>query len=128
MTNYYRTTDARVLELDPAWVEQLALSKRDTLKVYSVDPQPVPSATQFVVAGPVVVDATTARKTWELRSKSAEQIEAETFAASQAATLEQARPVYTALKNGTGTAAERLIRVERVCAHYLRAQFGSEPT
>lgn len=128
MTTYYRVTDGRVLELDPAFVAQLAPSKRDTLRLYSVDPQPVPSPTQYVASGPVVVDPTTARKTWLLLDKTAEQLAAEAFRAQQTAQLELARQVYTALKNGTGTATERLARVERVCAYFLREQFGSEPT
>lgn len=127
MTTYYRTTDGALRDLTPEQYASLAQSKRDTLRVYSIDPQPTPPSTQYVVAGPVVVDATTARKTWLLVDKSPEQLEAEAFAASQAASLEQARQVYTALKNGTGTATERLVRVERVCAHYLREQFGGEP-
>jgi hypothetical protein len=128
MTAYYRLTDERVLVLDPDFVAQLAPSKRDTLRLYSVDPKPTPSATQYVMPGPVVVDATTATKTWLLLDKSAEQIAAEAFQALQAAQLELARQVYSALKNGTGTAGERLVRVERVCAYYLRQQFGKEPT
>ena len=54
-------------------------------------------------------------------------IEAEQFAALQATTLEQARLTYAALKNGSGTATERLVRVERVCAWLLRQQLGKEP-
>lgn len=127
MTTYYRVTDGRVLELDPAFVAQLAPSKRDTLRLYSVDPQPVPTATQYVATGPVVVDATTARKTWLLVEKAAEQLDGEAFLALQLAQLELARQVYTALKTGAGTSAERLARVERVCAHYVRAQLGREP-
>lgn len=127
MTAYYRTTDEAILDLSEDLVAELAPSKRDTLRLYSVDPLPSPTPTHNVEAGPVVIEATTARKTWVLVAKSAEQIEAEAFAANQAATLQQARAVYTALKNGTGTASERLVRVERVCAYYLRELFGSEP-
>lgn len=129
MTTYYRTTDAALRDLTADEYAALAQSKRDTLRVYSIDPQPTPSATQYVVAGPVVVDATTARKTWELRAKSAEQIEADTFAAAQAAALAAATApaVYRALRDGTGTAGERLVRVERVCAWLLRQQVGREP-
>lgn len=39
---------------------------------------------------------------------------------ADAATLEQIRAVYIAMKNGTGTAAERITRVERSCAYLLR--------
>jgi hypothetical protein len=128
MTAYFRTSDSRIVDLAPETVAGLAPSKRDTLRLYSVDPMPTPPPSQFVVDGPLVVDQTTARKTWELRDKTPAQLEAEAFAANQQATLEQARAIYHALKNGTGTAAERLTRVERVAAHYLRGQFGGEPT
>lgn len=127
MSRYYRITDATVIDLDPADVAALAQSKRDTLRPYTVDAQPTPTAQQFVVAGPVVIDATSARQTWELRAKSPEQLQAEQFAATQQAALDQARTVFKQLRDGSGTAAERLTRVERVCAHYLREKFGGEP-
>lgn len=128
MSLYYRTSDARVIDVDPSVVSALSAPKRATLRQYSVDAPPVPTAVQYVVEGPVVVDATTARQTWELRAKPADQIAVEQFLAQQQATLEQARALYSALKNGSGTASERLVRVERVCAHYLRDRLGSEPT
>ncbi len=36
------------------------------------------------------------------------------------ATRQQIKPVYTALQNGTGTAGERLARIERAVAYLLR--------
>lgn len=127
MSLFYRTVDHRVLELDPGYVASLAPSKRETLLAYSVDPKPTPASTQLVIEGPIVLTATTARRTWQVVEKTAEQLAADAFRATQGATLEQARLVYGALKAGTGTAAERLARVERVCAYYLRELFGSEP-
>jgi hypothetical protein len=127
MSLYYRLTDERVLDLDPALVASLAPNKRDTLRTYSVDPKPTPTATQVVVPGPIVVDATSARRTWQLANKSAEQLAEEQFTAQQTADYEQIRAIYVALKNGTGTAAERLTRCERVLARLLKDRFGGEP-
>lgn len=49
----------------------------------------------------------------------AEEIAAYQRRQADAAELEQLRAVYQALKDGTGTSAERLRRVERVCAWLL---------
>lgn len=127
MTDYYRLTDARVLDLDPAFVAQLSPSKRDTLRLYFVDAQPVPTALQVVRIGPIQVGAIEARQTWLLVDKTPAQVQSEQFAAERAAELAQIRLAYNALKNGTGTAGERLTRCERVLARLLKDIFGGEP-
>ena len=75
----------------------------------------------------MVVEGSTARRTWVLVAKSTEQLAAEQFNAQREADLEQIRLIYAALKAGTGTAAERLTRCERVLARLLRDVFGGEP-
>lgn len=125
---YYRTTDERIVQLEPADVAALHPVKQATLKAYTIDPLPTLTATQYAVPGPVVVSGATARKTWEVRAKAQEQLDAEAFAVLQSTTLEQARTAYSLMKAGSGTAGERLARVERVCAWLLRQQFGREPT
>jgi hypothetical protein len=127
MTTYYRLTDEAILDLNPELVAALAPNKRDTLRPYTVDVMPTPSATQRVATGPIVVTPTAAHKTWLLVDLTAEEMAQAAFRTLQASQLDLARQVYVALENGTGTAGERLVRVERVCAHYLRGQFGSEP-
>jgi hypothetical protein len=127
MSLYYRTTDQQVLELDPALVAGLAPNKRDTLRTYSEDPRPADTATHYARIGPIVVDATTARRTWEMVAKTPEQVANETFVTQQNADYEQNKAIYTALKNGTGTAAERLSRCERVLARLLRDRYRGEP-
>lgn len=126
MTLYYRTTDAAIRDLSAEEFAALAPSKRATLRLYSEDPRPTPSATQYVAPGPVVVDETTARKTWLLVEKTAEQIAADTFQTNSEAEWSQIRQVALALKNGTGTAAERLTRCERVLYRLLKDRFGTE--
>lgn len=127
MTIYYRTNDGALIDLSDKQLQALAPNKRELLKIYSVDAQPVPSATQYVGSGPVVVEGIAARKTWRLLDKPAEQIAAEQFTAQREQDLAQIRLAYTALKNGTGTAAERLTRCERVLARLLKDIFGGEP-
>lgn len=127
MTTYYRTNDGALIELSDKQLQALAPNKRDLLKVYSVDPQPVPVATQQLADGPVVVEGVTARKTWRLIDKPAEQIAAEQFSAQREQDLAQIRLAYAALKNGTGTATERLTRCERVLARLLKDIFGGDP-
>jgi hypothetical protein len=124
---YYRITDAAVLDLPEAYVASLPPLKQALLRLYVVAPKPTPSATQFVKNGPVTVDQITATKTWLLENKSSEQLFAEKFEADRAADLEQIRAVYLALRNGTGTASERLTRCERILARLLKDIFGGEP-
>lgn len=127
MTTYYRTTDTALIDLSLVSFNALASSKRELLKVYSIDAKPVPSSSQYVAAGPVVVQGEIARKTWSLVEKSAQQLAADQFSSVREAELAQIRLVYVALKNGTGTAAERLTRIERVLARVLKDTFGEEP-
>jgi hypothetical protein len=127
MSTYYRTTDGRLVELTVGQFSALAPSKRATLKLYTVDPQPTPSASQRVEQGPVVVDGAAARLTWVLVTKTAEQIAFEAFAAERAIDLQQLRQVYLGLKNGTGTNLERITRCERVLVRILKDLFGGEP-
>lgn len=128
MSLYYRINDGQLVPLSADDVSLLAQNKRDLLRPYVVDPKPTPSPTQYVAAGPVVVSPTEARKTWALVDKPAQQIANELFHSQRTADLEQIRLVYSALKNGTGTAAERLARCERVLARLLKDIFGGEPT
>ena len=128
MSAYYRLTDEVVLDLDPAFVAQLAPSKRATLRPYTVDPMPTPSATQRVESGPVVVTETEAHRTWLLLDKTAAELALAQFIADRAADLLQIRQVYTALKNGTGTNLERIVRCEKVLCRLLKDIFGGEPT
>lgn len=127
MTTYYRTTDGALVELSLAQLNALAPSKRETLKVYSIDPQPVPAAGQYVAAGPVVVEGDAARKTWTLQAMDAGEIAAQQFAVAREADLAQIKLIYAALKNGTGTNAERITRCERVLARLLKDIFGGDP-
>jgi hypothetical protein len=127
MSLYYRTSDARVLDLDPAHVATLSAPKRATLLPYTVDPTPTPSATQYVTHGSVVVENGAARKTWLLVNKTAEQLATDQFVAQRETDLAQIRTVYAALKAGTGTTAERIRRCEIVLARLLKDLFGGEP-
>lgn len=43
-----------------------------------------------------------------------------------AAELKQVRAVYKDLKNGTGTQAQRLVRVERVLARLIKDNYGAD--
>jgi hypothetical protein len=86
VTIYYRTTDGRAdIDLTTAQFNALPLNKQSVLRTYSVDPFPTLLATQYAFEGPVVVDATTARKTWTIANKTPEQLAAEALAAELAA-------------------------------------------
>ena len=117
MTTSYRVSDGALRDLSPEQFQALAPNKRADLRPYVIDAQPTPSATQYVESGPVNVTYTEARKTWLLLDKSAEQVERETEVA-------QAKAVLVALKNGTGTSAERLARIERVLFRVAKDLLG----
>lgn len=73
-------------------------------------------ATQKVVEGTPFVEPTQVRKTWAVVPLSADELILREIGVD----LESARQVYTALKNGTGTDANRMRRVETVLAGVLR--------
>jgi hypothetical protein len=89
MTIYARIEDdgsITLRDLDPAlvamWVETNN-PKALQLRLYVVDAQPVPSATQVVIDAGVVVGPLEAHQTWGLRAKTADELEAEALAAEK---------------------------------------------
>lgn len=77
-------------------------------------------ATHYLNRTPPVVDvdANTHTHGWEILPRSQDDIDND-------AEREQAKAVYKALKNGAGTNAARLKRVEQVCAYLLKDLFGA---
>jgi hypothetical protein len=128
MSLYYRINDGALVDITESFFLSLAANKRDLLRPYVVDPEPAPSSTEWVAPGPVVVTATEARKTWILVPKTEAEIAFDAYVADRNSDLTLIRQVYIALKNGTGTAAERLVRVERVCARFIKDIFRGEPS
>jgi hypothetical protein len=127
MTLYYRTTDQRVLDLDPAIVAGQAQSKRDILRLFIVDTQPAPSATQAVADGGIVVGPVEAHQTWALRAKTQSELDADADA-TDAATL-KASAAITLLKAeiaGTSslTAAQFRVLAARVLLFLVRRAIG----
>lgn len=81
------------------------------------DPLPAfDPATQKVVEGTPIVEPTQVRRTWTVVALTAAELDN----LADKATAELARKVYTALKNGTGTTAQRQQRVEEVLAFLLK--------
>jgi len=108
-----------LVDLDPAFVAALIAAgnpKAGSIRTYVIDAQPVPSAAQRVVDAGYVIEPAQVRKTWALAAKSAAELDAETDAAE----LEILKTIAAALQAGTGTAGERLVRVERVCVWLLK--------
>ena len=85
-------------------------------RVQVVDATPTLTATQAAEFGGYVVEPDKVRKTWRTRELSAAEIDRQTDT-NELALLQQ---VVAALKAGTGTAGERLVRVERVCVWLLK--------
>jgi hypothetical protein len=85
MSIYYRTTDGSFHDLS---VEQFSAlqdnGKAAALRLYVVDAQPTPGAGQVIVDTGIVVGPVEAHQTWGLRSKTADELEAEAIAAEKA--------------------------------------------
>ena len=58
--------------------------------------------------------------TWEVVSLTQPELDAIAEQTASEATRQQIKAVYTALRNGTGTATERIVRIERAVAWLLR--------
>lgn len=117
---------ASVINIDVGVYERLVSTgnqKANALRPLVTDPQPTPGQTQRVVKGPIVVEPTQARETWVITQKTAEEIAAEQEAAARSTEYQHLRTIVDSLRNGTGTAAERLVRVERVSVRLLLDAF-----
>lgn len=79
MTTYYRVSDAALRDLSAEQHAALAPSKQADLRLYIVDAQPVPSASEVVVADGVVVGPIEAHKVWVLRAKTAAELDGESI-------------------------------------------------
>ena len=77
----------------PEFAALQANGKASSLRLWVIDAQPVPSATQVVIDAGYVIEATQARKTWTLRNKTQAELDAE----QQAADLVVLKALVTAL-------------------------------
>lgn len=101
------------------WVEYEVLPphRQGSLRPQVIDAIPAfDPATQKVVPASPIVEPTQVRKTWVVVPLTADELTFREIGVD----LENARQVYTALKNSTGTDANRLRRVETVLAGVLR--------
>lgn len=80
MTTYYRVSDAALRELTGEQYAALAPNKQADLRLYVVDPKPVPSAIEVVEQGPVNVGLVEAHLTFLLRAKTAAELDADDLA------------------------------------------------
>lgn len=107
-----RADGMEIVGLDPDIVPLLEV--REDQPVYD------PATERLEATAPVVdVAANTHTQGWNVVARSQQEIDDE-------AEREQAKAVYLDLKNSTGTAEQRLRRVELVCAHLLKVQYGEQ--
>ena len=85
--------------------------KATWLRSWSVDAQPVLTATQVLVNAGIVITATTARQTWSVRSKTQAELDAEENEAERVR-LRAIIANLVAAQDVTGTATERLVKLE----------------
>ena len=79
MTTYYRVSDGALRELSAEQYAALAANKRADLRLYVVDAQPVPGANQVVIDAGIVVGPGEAHRTYVLRDKTADELEADSL-------------------------------------------------
>jgi hypothetical protein len=84
MTTYYRVSDSAFRELSAEQFAALAPNKRADLRLYIIDAQPTPSATQVVVDSGIVVGPVEAHQTYSLRDKTASELEADSLSEEKA--------------------------------------------
>jgi hypothetical protein len=77
MTIYYRVSDGEFRDITSEQYAELSANKQADLRLYVVDAQPTPSASQVVVNAGIVVGPVEAHLTWALREKTAEEVEAD---------------------------------------------------
>lgn len=96
------------------------------LEVTAPKPAPSDPATLKVIADDPVVDVpgNTLTQAWQEVAMSQEEQDIYAEAQANAAELELVKSVYQALKNGTGTDAQRLTRVERVLAFLIKRDYS----
>jgi hypothetical protein len=131
MTTYYRlpteTQQATLVELTPEQYAALQENgKAANLRLWVVDAQPTPSATQVVVNAGIVVGEIEAHQTWTLRDKTATELEDDALAEELAqldtllANIDTQNAITNAAFNAMTTAQKfDVLRADR--NHLLRA-------
>lgn len=117
---YYRISDGALIDITAEQFAALAPVKQALHRPYSVAPPPVLTPTQKAVVGPIAYTDSAATHTWIVVEKTQAEKDEDTEAAQRAIDYADAKAVYLNLKNGVGTAAERLTRIEKVLARLLR--------
>lgn len=123
MTTYARITAEgafdRLVELTAEqYAELQANGKAAMLRVWVIDAQPVPNATQILVRGPIVIGPAEAHQTWSLRDKTQAELNIDLNTAERSAILQMVTVLsadivaYNANPDTSGTAGERLTKIE----------------
>ena len=122
MPAYYRTTDGAIRDFT---VPQFnALPDRAVWRLFFMDAMPALTATQIAKRDRFDVTATECHFAWTVRDKTADELAAEAAETEKTADRTALASAISALRNGTGTQAERLARVERACVYLLRHAGG----
>lgn len=117
MAKYYNLITFEVRDIPQEIIDQWTATNNPKLDGYAL----VPSAPAY---DPATQKIAFVNGAWVTTNKTAGEIAAEADAAATAAETQQLKQIVQALKNGTGTSAERLARVERVCAHLIKTLFA----
>jgi hypothetical protein len=126
MTIYYRVSDGEFRDITAEQYAELSANKQADLRLYVVDAQPTPSASQVVVNAGIVVGPVEAHLTWDLRDKTVDELEADALDAELAqldtliASVETQNEVTNSAFNAMTTAQKfDVLRADR--NHILRA-------
>lgn len=147
MTTYARITATGefdgLFDLTPEQYAALQANGKATyLRIWVVDPQPVPTATQVIINAGITIGATEVHQTWGLRDKTQIELNNEQNAADRGtivglmATIVADIDAFNANPDVSGTAVERLTKIEarvkdlerqqrrdnRILLYFLRGQ------
>lgn len=114
MSAFYNIETNEIVDIDPAVYSKWQADRNP--KAARFAPLPAKPAYNPATQKPPVFQ----NGAWAVPSKSAEELAAEADAAAATEETRQIRLIVAALKAGTGTAAERLARLERAVAHLIK--------
>ena len=114
---YYNKTTYEVIEINPELYSQWVASGNPKAQMFELVPDP-PTYDPATQNAPVFENGL-----WVVRDKTAEELQLEADRTQDALTLNQIINFVQQIKNGDGTAAERLQRLETAVAFLIKKTF-----
>lgn len=129
----YSISQDKILEVGKTWPREDGMPFEDDNpdRVYllhvSTSPPAFNNATHQVFPDKAIVNVNenTLTQAWKIVPLTAEELAKKAEESARQTDISQIKAIYTALKNGTGTTAERMARVEKVLARLIKDTYGT---